>query len=349
MELLNFAQLLVVVLCVALAIIHFRYREKHVFHLAFAIFCASSSMHIAAKLAGHYWAPYHHLIGTLGFATCSGYWLFARAFFRKTNPINRQHFVFVALLGIFLILRHLLRFSEDMWLINTVWIAKVITLLSEAIAILSSGMLILAFWEGYRVLQSATSAQRKVSVVYLASLTTGIVAVMLIATILPTKQLAGTGRDWLVVFSYLLILTSTHGLIRYRQRQIDQSEKETDLSAQKDELLAHQIHTMLVEKKRFLESNLRVADIARELDVPEYRIRAIMLKYFNAKNFNHYVNQMRIEYAKTILSTPDKQDWPVLVVGIESGFASVAPFSRAFKEFTGCTPGQYRKQQLATK
>ncbi|MEW6998103.1 helix-turn-helix domain-containing protein [Colwelliaceae bacterium BS250] len=348
MELLKVAQLFIVLLSMALASIHYRLREKHVLHLAFAVFCASSSMYIACKLTGDYWAPYHHLIGTLGFATCSGYWLFARAFFRKANPINHHHLLFVGLLGACLILRHLLRFSEKMWLLNTDWIPTLTAVLSEAIAILSSGMLILAFWEGYRVLQSATATQRKISTIYLSSLIIGIVSVMLISTALPTDLLAGAGRDWLVVFAYILILTTSHGLIRFRQQQIDQKEKNTDSSVQEGSILAHQIHALLVEEKRFLESSLRVADIARELDVPEYRIRAIMLNHFNAKNFNHYVNQMRIEYAKTILSASDKRDWPVLVVGIESGFASVAPFTRAFKEFAGCTPGQYRKQQLAT-
>ena len=209
-------------------------------------------------------------------------------------------------------------------------------------------MLILAFWEGYRVLQSATITQRKVATIYLSTFMISIVSVMLIAAALPTDLLAGAGRDWLVVFAYLLILTSTHGLIRFRQQQLSPKEKNTDSAIQEESKLADQIHALLVEEKRFLDSNLRVADIARELGVPEYRIRSIMLNHFNAKNFNHYVNQMRIEYAKTILSAPDKLDWPVLVVGIESGFASAAPFTRAFKEFAGCTPGQYRKQQMAT-
>ncbi|OHU85801.1 MULTISPECIES: hypothetical protein [Pseudoalteromonas] len=71
-------------------------------------------------------------------------------------------------------------------------------------------------------------------------------------------------------------------------------------------MVAHQIKTLLVEEKRFLEPCLRVVDIARELDVPEYRIRTILLNHFNAKNFNHYVNQMRIEHAKALLCALDK-------------------------------------------
>ena len=349
MDPLNIAQLFIVLLSLTLAVIHYRLREKHVLHLAFAAFCASSSMHIASKLTGDYWGPYHHLIGTLGFATCSGYWLFARAFFRKANPINRHHLLFVGLLGACLILRHLLRFSEKMWLIDTDWIPALTTILSEAVAILSSGMLILAFWEGYRVLQSATATLRKIATIYLSSFIISTVSVMLIAAALPTDLFAGAGRDWLVVFAYILIFTSTHGLIRFRQQQLNPKEKSPDSTTQEESILADQIHTLLVEEKRFLESNLRVADVARQLDVPEYRIRAIMLNHFKAKNFNHYVNQMRVEHAKTLLSAPDKRDWPVLVVGIESGFASAAPFTRAFKEFVDCTPGQYRKQQLVTK
>jgi AraC-like DNA-binding protein len=34
------------------------------------------------------------------------------------------------------------------------------------------------------------------------------------------------------------------------------------------------------------------------------------------------------------------------VVGLESGFASVGPFTRAFKAHTGFTPNQYRQNQL---
>ncbi|ALU44404.1 helix-turn-helix domain-containing protein [Pseudoalteromonas rubra] len=348
MDLLSIAQLFVILLSLVLAAIHYHLRRSHVLHIVFALFCASSSMHLGYKLAGNYWAPYHHLIGVFGFATCSGYWLFSRAFFRKTNPINRHHLLFVGLLGVCLILRHLLRFSEKMWLLDNDWLPALTTVLSEAIALLSSGMLILAFWEGYRVLQSTIAIYRKMAGIFLTSFVISCASVMLFAAALPADLLAGEGRDWLVAFAYILILISTQGLIRYRQQQFDQKVKRTDSSVQEENALAHQIHALLVKEKRYLEPSLRVADIARELDVPEYRIRTIMLNHFNAKNFNHYVNQMRIEHAKTILSAPDKSDWPVLVVGIESGFASAAPFTRAFKEFAGCTPGQYRKQQLTT-
>ena len=349
MELLHLAQLIIVLLSLTLATYHFRLKKKQLLHLIFAIFCASTSLYVAHKLTSTIWAPYHHLIGVLGVGVSGTYWLFARAFFRKSNPINQHHLIFVGLLSACLILQQLLLLYKKVWLVHSVWLSISKNVLTEIVAILYPGMLILIFWEGYRVLNNSAALQRKMATIYLSSFIFCVVSVMLIGATLPAELLTGNGRDWLSTFSFLVILLSTHGLILFRQQQLNQKEKNTAPSVQEEPALAQQIHPTLVDEKRYLESSLRVSDIARELNVPEYRIRSVMLNHFNAKNFNHYVNQMRIEYAKTILSAPDKNDWPVLVIGIESGFGSAAPFTRAFKEFTGFTPGQYRKQQAETK
>ncbi|GGD58664.1 helix-turn-helix transcriptional regulator [Lacimicrobium alkaliphilum] len=97
-----------------------------------------------------------------------------------------------------------------------------------------------------------------------------------------------------------------------------------------------------------MQPNLKVADLARALDVSEYRISRVMKEHLQARNFNHYVNRLRIEHARHILAQPQYQHWPVLVVGMESGFASVGPFNRAFKQFTGLTPNQYRLQTVGS-
>ena len=110
--------------------------------------------------------------------------------------------------------------------------------------------------------------------------------------------------------------------------------------------LAENVKTLLIEGKLYLQANLKVGDVAKALNLPEYRISKALRNHLNAKNFNQYVNELRISHAKDILAEPDKKQWPVLVVGLESGFASVGPFTRAFKAQTGFTPNQYRQDQL---
>ena len=98
-----------------------------------------------------------------------------------------------------------------------------------------------------------------------------------------------------------------------------------------------------------MQSNLRLADVAQKLGVPEYRVSNALRYNLKARNFNQYINALRIQHAQALLADEDKQKWTVLVVGLESGFASVGPFTRAFKATTGLTPNQYRQQRHQIK
>lgn len=113
-----------------------------------------------------------------------------------------------------------------------------------------------------------------------------------------------------------------------------------------DRQLAAAIHALLHEQKRFLQPDLKVAELARHFAVPEYRISRAIHSHFAARNFNQLINTLRVAHAQTLLADPATQHWPVLVIGLESGFASVGPFNRAFKALVGCTPGEYRQRTL---
>jgi transcriptional regulator GlxA family with amidase domain len=55
----------------------------------------------------------------------------------------------------------------------------------------------------------------------------------------------------------------------------------------------------------YLQTNLKVADLARHLSVLEYRVRRISRHHFNARNFNPFINEMRIKHARTLLMDPE--------------------------------------------
>jgi AraC-like DNA-binding protein len=110
-----------------------------------------------------------------------------------------------------------------------------------------------------------------------------------------------------------------------------------------DQVLAKQIQQVLEQQNMYLQANLKVADLARHMSVSEYRISRVFRHHFNARNFNQFINEMRINHAKTLLKNTENIQWPILVVGLESGFASVGPFTRAFKSSCDMTPNQYRQ------
>lgn len=115
--------------------------------------------------------------------------------------------------------------------------------------------------------------------------------------------------------------------------------------SQADLALFAQLQQLLFCDKLYLQANLRLTDVAQQLQVPEYRVSRLIRSQLHASNFNNFINTLRIEHAKSLLTDPAKQHWPVLVVGLESGFASVGPFTRAFKTQTGDTPNEYRLKQ----
>ena len=61
-------------------------------------------------------------------------------------------------------------------------------------------------------------------------------------------------------------------------------------------------------------------------------------------NFFDFINQFRIDEARSILKNPEKKQFTVLEILYEVGFNSKSSFNTAFKKHTGLTPTQYRKK-----
>ena len=55
------------------------------------------------------------------------------------------------------------------------------------------------------------------------------------------------------------------------------------------------------------------------------------------------MNGGRVAYAKGRLADPERDREPILNIALDSGFASLGPFNRAFKDVTGQTPREFRK------
>jgi AraC-like DNA-binding protein len=54
-----------------------------------------------------------------------------------------------------------------------------------------------------------------------------------------------------------------------------------------------------------------------------------------------------VNAACAVLADPARADVPVLTIAHESGFASLGPFNRAFRDITGQSPSEYRAAALA--
>jgi AraC-like DNA-binding protein len=96
----------------------------------------------------------------------------------------------------------------------------------------------------------------------------------------------------------------------------------------------------------YREEGLTVAVLAEKVGVPEHQLRKLINGGLGFRNFSAFLNERRIDDAKDLLGDPANARRQVLQIALDLGYGSIAPFNRAFKNATGKTPTEFRKDTL---
>lgn len=111
----------------------------------------------------------------------------------------------------------------------------------------------------------------------------------------------------------------------------------------REKLLREKLIAAVESEKAYLEPDLSIAALAARIDAPEHQVRALINKAMGHRNFRAFLNGYRMEDAKAALADPQKSNLPILTIAMDSGFASLSSFNRAFKEAVGDTPSAWRQ------
>ncbi|MFK8060654.1 MAG: helix-turn-helix domain-containing protein [Polaribacter sp.] len=128
---------------------------------------------------------------------------------------------------------------------------------------------------------------------------------------------------------------------------------DVNLIASKDIVLDNNLNTkthqqiallkkFMSEEKPFLNPSLTIRGLALDLKISMRELSVLINQNLN-QHFFDFVNEYRIEAAKSILKNPAKKEFTVLEILYEVGFNSKSSFNTAFKKHTGLTPTQFRK------
>lgn len=113
------------------------------------------------------------------------------------------------------------------------------------------------------------------------------------------------------------------------------------------ELLA-KLQMAMSTDKIYTQEGLSIRQLAEHLGTQEYLLRRLINAALGYKNFNDYLNEIRITEAARILADKEQVATPVIRIAMDMGFGSLAPFNKAFRERQGMTPTEYRKQRNQT-
>ena len=131
-------------------------------------------------------------------------------------------------------------------------------------------------------------------------------------------------------------------IYRHRDKNWLPTSQPTSAAASTDDnTLMQRLLQLMDEQKPYLNSELKVADIAQELGASSRSI-SDSIKAARNCNFSDFINNYRIEYAKHLLR--DNPDMKLSEIYLRSGFASEATFFRIFKANTGSTPSEWKNR-----
>lgn len=143
-------------------------------------------------------------------------------------------------------------------------------------------------------------------------------------------------RSLLPVLSGIIILGACVAFFAFRRRRYMVEEEPP---AAERMTMAQRIESLMRDRQLFKRPDLRLADVARELNTNTTYVSACVNSE-TGLSFPDYVATFRVRYAQGLLC--DYPDKPLTDVAAESGFANEKSFYRTFKAHTGKTPGEWR-------
>ncbi len=170
----------------------------------------------------------------------------------------------------------------------------------------------------------------------------------LFAVVQATERGGGRGATSLDGGALLVLaLVIAMGLLGVKADRLPAAARTVPATAPEDAGLLSRLDRLMVEQRLYREPRLSIADVARRMGLPEYRLRRLINQGRGERNFAGFVNNFRLAEVKAALADPAQAEVPVLTIALDAGFGSLGPFNRAFKADTGTTPTAFRQDALS--
>lgn len=178
---------------------------------------------------------------------------------------------------------------------------------------------------------------------------------------LSQEQADGSKAVWLWMTIAALLLTAAALLIiLYRKRrptetigmgaapitetaetgEEEEEAEESDKTNTGTELMS-QISQLMEQEQLYLDSDLKLADLATRLHTNRNAVSACINSQ-RGYSFSQFISNYRVEHAKQLLR--QHPDMKMTEVWMQSGFTTESSFFRAFKAATGLTPTEWKAE-----
>lgn len=126
-----------------------------------------------------------------------------------------------------------------------------------------------------------------------------------------------------------------------RKENIKREKGDTKNAEIEIENLFNTITQSLLQSEEYLKNDFNLIHLGDIVKMHPRKV-SIIINKVSRKNFNSYINSLRIEKAKEIIKNKKHENYTIEAIGNKVGFNSKSSFFKAFKKETGITPLQFR-------
>ncbi len=302
-----------------------------------------------AMLLGHW----RHLLWPLAIPVSGLTWWFIQSMFDDDYRIDRWQWLGMLTLSVFPALYSLQALGLPLrWLAHTdLGLIPPLAMLAHVVWLALSGM------------RDDLVAPRRRARSVVTMLVAATLAVSLLSEVLADRSIAAALRSmsffvaaWLALGWVATLSDTALGFESMPETRAHAPAKMPDTSAHapaktsaidpRERIFLDRLEAAMREDRVYLEPELSVGGLGRRLGLPEHQLRALINNVLGYRNFSSFLARARIDHAKAALSDPALARRPVLSIALDSGFASLATFNRAFKSLEGQTPTEFRHDAL---
>ncbi|MDR3652205.1 MAG: two-component regulator propeller domain-containing protein [Paludibacter sp.] len=106
--------------------------------------------------------------------------------------------------------------------------------------------------------------------------------------------------------------------------------------------ISKKLNEFMAKSKPFTKSELKITDIARELNLTSTILSYFFNQYLKV-NYYDYINEYRVKEFQKLVAEDENSKFTLLSLAEKCGFTSRASFFRSFKRITNITPNEYVK------
>ncbi len=163
--------------------------------------------------------------------------------------------------------------------------------------------------------------------------------------IVKPKWCSYTASIYLLFFFVFIMIVVFIALFKPDFILIKSKYNSSSLTNKEKEDYYNRITSYIATQKAYKDPDISLNTVSEKLNILSRYISNV-INEFHKQHFNDYINLLRIEECKLMLSEKSCSKMTVSEIFYEVGFNSKSAFNRAFKKHVGITPTEYRKKYL---